>query len=770
MDDPNITMEEYIRIEEEKSQRRAIVFDDALTSNTTLSYETTVSPLDENETDFRISSDESDDEDYMDEEERNILYFNDSFLDNLKSNKDDDDGEIDMTWSPGYMAPLPPKDQRHLWLRYQVEGYTEDIVHNYEERLEMIFGRSVNQELFTSHAWRILFEIREPLVREFILEFLSTCRMSDTEMGLDVADTLCFQLRGARCRMAWRQFIMDLGLHTAEEMAEDGFQGLRGLSVVTRELLMIDLHELSRLNICDRIGDTWAWVSLGPERQLDVAAGAPKGAHAVDEGVQAILAPLQAASPPPAARTISQKLGRLEEDVHGIQVSLVEQREVVDAMARDFSRFTVWAAGRMEGKSFEEGLAKVEEMEKRLQSTFSLHHSNLGESLRRACQDISLAFEKFQRSIKAAIKEEINQEGHIDFLRVQLNQRIPNRKVKARLFWNKFVVACVRTRKPKKLGTSLGTGSKRFGSREQLQVCIKKLKNILQDYYMHLKHTKGIKRRVWDPGITGGDMLKEHLEDKQKKREKRITEEQAALMIDIRDYHLATLIDEQYSHAQSHPSEGIPDNVCDVPLCNNLTPLEAFKEHSETIVDFNDDSTSSDDDSYENINYADASPPDAEIVSLEVVEIVIPEVGGIDTNILLTIKDDILREKLIVVARVPYHHFDYSLLDYEAFYDDHIEENSSGSTTTHADFSQYDSFIFDLLINPFPPTDRSDFYLEEFADELAHIISPSEYGHFCFKFEPKLGILTMDVDFPDFEDSRAHGFVYSFELHIFSFI
>ncbi|GKG14901.1 hypothetical protein Tco_0354501, partial [Tanacetum coccineum] len=44
----------------------------------------------------------------------------------------------------------------------------------------------------------------------------------------------------------------------------------------------------------------------------------------------------------------------------------------------------------------------------------------------------------------------------------------------------------------------------------------------------------------------------------------------------------------------------------------------------------------SDDDSYENIDYVDASPPDDEIISLEVVEIVIPEVGGIDTNILLT--------------------------------------------------------------------------------------------------------------------------------------
>ncbi|GKB02801.1 hypothetical protein Tco_0830890 [Tanacetum coccineum] len=88
---------------------------------------------------------------------------------------------------------------------------------------------------------------------------------------------------------------------------------------------------------------------------------------------------------------------------------------------------------------------------------------------------------------------------------------------------------------------------------------------------------------------------------------------------------------------------------------------------------------------------------------------------------------------------------DYSLLDYEAFYDDHIEEKSSGSTTTHADFSQYDSFIFDLSINPIPPADRSDFYHEEFADELAHIISLLDYDHFCFKIEPELSILTMDV-------------------------
>ncbi|GJR79802.1 hypothetical protein Tco_0150587 [Tanacetum coccineum] len=251
-------------------------------------------------------------------------------------------------------------------------------------------------------------------------------------------------------------------------------------------------------------------------------------------------------------------------------------------------------------------------------------------------------------------------------------------------------------------------------------------------------------------------------------------------------------------------SKGISDGGCDVPLCDNPTPLEAFKEHSETIIDSNNDSTSSDDDyPYgEDIDYVDASPPDAKIVSLEVVESVIPEVGGVDTDILLTIKDDILREKLLnvnlLIANIealkdnptPSSDFvikspstfpnsfleetntfdnsltesetfrfnleeissgstttrsDYSLPDYEAFYlnDDHIEEKSSDSTTTHADFSlpKYNSFIFDLSINPFPPADRSNFYREEFADELVHIISPPNLECFYFKIEPDPGDL-----------------------------
>ncbi|GKF07697.1 hypothetical protein Tco_0041921, partial [Tanacetum coccineum] len=73
-------------------------------------------------------------------------------------------------------------------------------------------------------------------------------------------------------------------------------------------------------------------------------------------------------------------------------------------------------------------------------------------------------------------------------------------------------------------------------------------------------------------------------------------------------------------------------------------------------------------------------------------------------------------------------------------------------------FSQYNLFIFDLSIDSFPPADGSDFYHEEFIDELAHIISPPEYDCFYFKNEPELGNLTMDVveDIFPIREPRVH--------------
>nr|GEW32569.1 hypothetical protein [Tanacetum cinerariifolium] len=214
-------------------------------------------------------------------------------------------------------------------------------------------------------------------------------------------------------------------------------------------------------------------------------------------------------------------------------------------------------------------------------------------------------------------------------------------------------------------------------------------------------------------------------------------------------------------------SEGIPDNMCDVPFHDNSPPLDVSKDQFVDFSDSNDEFSSTDDDSFsiDNIEYVEASPPNSELVSSKVMEIIIPKVGGIYDDIFLTIKDDILHEKLLninLIAKIEALNdnptlssdfmtkssftslnslleetnifdnslpefetfcfdveeissgstttcFDISLPEYEAFYDDHVKEISSDSTTTHSDSSLYDSFIFDLLINPFPLADRSDF-------------------------------------------------------------
>nr|GFA86444.1 hypothetical protein [Tanacetum cinerariifolium] len=188
-------------------------------------------------------------------------------------------------------------------------------------------------------------------------------------------------------------------------------------------------------------------------------------------------------------------------------------------------------------------------------------------------------------------------------------------------------------------------------------------------------------------------------------------------------------------------SEGIPEHMCDVPSHDNYPPLDVSKDQIEDFSESNDEVSSIDDDSFsiDKIDYVEASPPDSELVSSEVMEIVIPEVGGIDDDILLMIKDDILREKLLNVNLL--------IAKIEALNANPIPSSdcktNSGSPTTHSDSSLYASFMFDLSINPFPPADRSDSY--EFTDELIPFISAPEYDCFRFKVEPNSRDFTKDV-------------------------
>nr|GEW10558.1 hypothetical protein [Tanacetum cinerariifolium] len=237
---------------------------------------------------------------------------------------------------------LPPWNERHAWLMFDTEDYTEDDIQDFEARLGKIYDSS---------AWRALFGIRWLLVREIILEFFSTLRFREGVLDLDSADTFQFQLDGLRRQLSWRQFILVLGLHTAEEMEtvrhalgrKQGAQMLGGhfiawlgmhfgviteeslqtLTVKVCELTTIDIKELIRLRICKRLMDVVSWVAMVPQRQQVGAAG---------EAAEALQTP-QAAAPP--HRTMPQRLQRVEEElmeVSGMRYLRFYETQVGDAL------------------------------------------------------------------------------------------------------------------------------------------------------------------------------------------------------------------------------------------------------------------------------------------------------------------------------------------------------------------------------------------------------------------------------------------------------
>ncbi|GJR94262.1 hypothetical protein Tco_0266436 [Tanacetum coccineum] len=161
----------------------------------------------------------------------------------------------------------------------------------------------------------------------------------------------------------------------------------------------------------------------------------------------------------------------------------------------------------------------------------------------------------------------------------------------------------------------------------------------------------------------------------------------------------------------------------------------------QTVIDSNNDYSSSDNDSLysDDIDYVEASPPDYELVSLEVVEIVIPKVKGIDTDILLTIKDDILRENLLnvnlLIAKIE------ALKDNPTPSSDFVTKSSS----TPLNFFLEETNTFD---NSLPESKTFFFNMEEISsgNPTSYLdLSLPEYEAFFCDSEPDSGNLTMDV-------------------------
>ncbi|GJR40754.1 hypothetical protein Tco_1216438 [Tanacetum coccineum] len=189
------------------------------------------------------------------------------------------------------------------------------------------------------------------------------------------------------------------------------------------------------------------------------------------------------------------------------------------------------------------------------------------------------------------------------------------------------------------------------------------------------------------------------------------------------DEHLDTISSVEILVPIPSEFEGISNDTCDVPVCEDLSTLDALNDNSEILSDSNNDGTSSDDDDFEDVEYEEVNDVDQEEKEFDLEDI-------------LQIQDVILREKLLNVHRLisnieslkvnstpdrvlespfPFpipvadsdsfleesdtslSHLDNSLPGFETF-SDHTEETRSGSTTTHANYSlpEYDSFLFEI--------------------------------------------------------------------------
>ncbi|GKC80978.1 hypothetical protein Tco_1136695 [Tanacetum coccineum] len=173
--------------------------------------------------------------------------------------------------------------------------------------------------------------------------------------------------------------------------------------------------------------------------------------------------------------------------------------------------------------------------------------------------------------------------------------------------------------------------------------------------------------------------------------------------------------------------------------CSDSLDVSTDEDNIYLIEQLLYDDTSSDDDSYEDIDYVNASPPDSELVSLEVVENVAPKDGEIDTDILLTIKDDILREKLLnvnlLIAKIE------ALKDNQTLSSDFITKSSS----TSLNFFLEETNTFD---NYLPESKTFCFNLEEISSgsPTSYLdLSLPDYEAFFCDSEPDSGNFTMDV-------------------------
>nr|GEU87257.1 hypothetical protein [Tanacetum cinerariifolium] len=423
MDDPNITMEEYVRLEEEKARKRrkvfnwetakygkiwydedvydlrsvetefpAIVFYYNLTSNETLFCEPTVSSLKNNEIDFRISFDEFDDEDYTVIFDKNSFSYKIIYVNDLKTDSENDNEKVNMPSFPSLKTKVSCIDDLNFFKDFENEFpaivYNDALtVNENTQRLNELLEAShdkINKVFIMKSfvmelnvnivAWNylvngMLFNLIKNLYVPFGIPFDPKWYYKDGDctrmlwrprdqrlkylrfegVQYTEGDTVDYESRGRVCSLAepgGGYLILEARCiagrsRAPEKMTVTDLFYLSGMDVgsvnvpyllamylrlftpgrkqgvmISGSQFVFCIAKHFKLLTKERL---WGLtVASGPERQPDVAAGAPE-AGVANEGALTIPTPIQ-------------------EDMHEIRGAPGEQRDVLDSMARDFSR------------------------------------------------------------------------------------------------------------------------------------------------------------------------------------------------------------------------------------------------------------------------------------------------------------------------------------------------------------------------------------------------------------------------------------------------
>ncbi|GJR27637.1 hypothetical protein Tco_1103869 [Tanacetum coccineum] len=162
--------------------------------------------------------------------------------------------------------------------------------------------------LFSSRAWRRLFDIRGPLVHELILEFLYVQNAGRSQALEKVTVTDLFYLRRMDVVLVNVPYLLARYLRLFAHGRKSGalISGGQFVARLAKHFRLLTEERLRGLTPWDQRGS-------GPP-------GVAQDAPAVNKGVYAVPTPVQAPpSPPAATRTMPQWMARLEEDEHEIR-------------------------------------------------------------------------------------------------------------------------------------------------------------------------------------------------------------------------------------------------------------------------------------------------------------------------------------------------------------------------------------------------------------------------------------------------------------------